>query len=296
MDIEDKKKKVSYSQFSKWYSCARRFYWDKVMKKEIKDSNLNTCFGTAIHEAIQEYIKKLYTEGATFADSLDLNKMFKEAFDREIAKDNVKSESEEYSAFVMDAVDILRTFVHSPNRTKHFPTGKYEFIDVELEIEQNILNNVSFIAYIDLVLKDKSTGRIKIVDIKTSTNGWNKWQKEDNSKLYQLLLYKLFYAKKFQVDPKNIDIEFFILKRKLMENVSFPQSRIQIVKPKDDKREMIKCSDLFVDFIKDCFDSEGKHKTDINIYPRNPGKAKKNCKYCSHHKTLCDGKSDVDDD
>ncbi len=39
---------------------------------------------------------------------------------------------------------------------------------------------------------------------------------------------------------------------------------------------------------------EGTYKED-GYYPKVPGKAKKNCKYCTHYKTNCDGKETKDD-
>ena len=139
--------------------------------------------------------------------------------------------------------------------------------------------------------KDKETGKYKIYDIKTSSNGWNKYQKEDPAKYSQILLYKAFYSKKFNVDLSQIEVEFFILKRKLYENVDFPQSRIQIFEPMHNKQAVIATINDFGTFVSECFKSDGTYNTD-GSYPKIPGKAKKNCKYCSHHKVNCDGKED----
>ncbi len=154
-----------------------------------------------------------------------------------------------------------------------------------------IKNNVEFIAYVDLVLKDKETGKYKIYDFKTSSNGWNKYQKEDPAKFSQILLYKAFYAKKFNVDLNHIEVEFFILKRKLYEAVDFPQSRIQIYEPMHNKQAIASTLGDFATFVTECFTIEGDYNVN-GSYPKIPGKAKKNCKYCSHHKVNCDGKED----
>lgn len=296
MESTDKKKIISYSQYVTWLNCPNKFFLNKVRGLEVKENTIHTCFGTSIHEALQAYIKTLYTVNAPAADALDLKKIFKEAFDRKLEKNKVARTDDEYTDFIFDGQDILKEFCKNSNRIKYFPTGKYEFLGVELKIVQPIKNNLEFMALVDLALKDKKTGRIKIIDIKTSSLGWNRYQKEDIAKLYQLLLYKLFYAKKYNENPSNIDVEFFILKRKLTENVSFPQSRIQIVKPNDSKNSMKKCSDSLVQFISECFTEEGTYKTDRALYPKIPGKAKKNCKYCSHKGVNCDAKSDVKND
>ena len=78
--------------------------------------------------------------------------------------------------------------------------------------------NVGFIGYIDLVILHKPTNTLKIIDIKTSTRGCKKYQKADKNKTDQLLLYKSFYSRQFDMPLDRIDVEYFIVKRKLYEN------------------------------------------------------------------------------
>ena len=89
----------------------------------------------------------------------------------------------------------------------------------------------------------------------------------------------------------DIDVEFFILKRKLYENVSFPQSRIQTFVPTNTHAAISEALDGFIKFVQECFTPEGEYNLN-GSYPKIPGKAKKNCKYCAHYKSLCDGKAD----
>ena len=63
-------------------------------------------------------------------------------------------------------------------------------------LDYKLPKNIKFVGYIDLVIKDTVRDRIKIIDIKTSTMGWNKYMKADKNKSNQLLLYKQFYSKK----------------------------------------------------------------------------------------------------
>ena len=81
----------------------------------------------------------------------------------------------------------------------------------------------------DVVLHDKKTGRMKIIDIKSSTMGWNKYMKADKNKTNQLLLYKHFMAKQLEISEDKIDVEYLILKRRLYENMMYPQKRIQAI-------------------------------------------------------------------
>lgn len=287
------KKRVSYSQFSNWYNCRHRWYLDHVKGLREFEDSINTCFGTAMHEAVQLYIETLYKKSAKDADLHDLNEIFQKAFDREVVNTKIQVTPEQIKEFTEDGGKIIETFTNMTNRIKHFPSGKYEFISVEDEIIIPIKNEIEFVGYIDLVLKEKSTGRFKIIDIKTSTQGWNHYQKEDEAKICQILLYKAFYSRKYNVPIDMIDVEFFILRRKLWENYSFPQSRIQTFIPKNNQQSVARALNLFGEFVTECFTSEGKFVEESSVYLKNPGKAKKNCKFCPHKGKNCDAKSDI---
>lgn len=291
------KKRVSYSQYAKWFKCPHSWQLDYLMNLRTYEGSINTCFGTAIHEAFQLYIEKLYVVGHVEADSLNLYDIFKIAFERELKdeKNKVKYTNDEYTEFCFDGDDIIKTFVATSNRLKNFPSKKYEFIGSELPLEVDIRNNVQFVAFLDLVLKDKDTGKYKIIDFKTSSSGWNSYMKEDESKYSQLLLYKAFYSKKFNVSLEDIEVEFFILKRRLLENMGFPQSRIQKFAPTNTKSAVAQSLTGFTTFINECFTVDGTYKVD-GKFPKVPGKGKKNCKYCVHKKVNCDAKEDKEEE
>ena len=286
---EIKKKRVSISQYSTFLKCPQKWYLDYVKNLRVKDDNINTTFGTAIHHAFQTYLTSLYKEGVGIADSLDVKKLFLDKFNEEIKK--VKDvKEEEFTDFIFDGNDIVDTFCKSANRLKYFPTKEYELIGIEIPLEIPIKNNVEFVGFIDIVLKEKDKEYYRIIDFKTSSSGWNSYMKEDVSKLAQLHLYKSVYSKKFNVPLNNIEVEFFIVKRKLYENVSFPQSRIQVFKPSAGPTIIKESIKSFVEFLDYGFTPEGNYN-ETNQYIKVPGNGKKHCKYCTHYKKLCDGKA-----
>ena len=290
-NTETKKKRVSYSRFSKWFNCPHTFYLDEVKGLKQFEDTINTCFGTAMHEALQNYVKTLYTIGALEAEALDLEKQFLEVFKSELERAKVEYENDDWMEFSIDGGEILKAFLSVRNLMKHFPVDKYEFISVEDEIRLPLKNNVDFLGYLDLVLKDKVTGKYVIFDFKTSSLGWNPYQRVDPSKTSQLLIYKAVYSKKYKVPMDMIDVQFFIVKRKLLEDVKFPQSRIQILIPPNSQKAVAESLKVFTQFVEDCFNVDGTYNTDISKYPKIPGKNKKHCKYCPHKKTNCDAKS-----
>lgn len=293
MSIEEtkeiKKKRVSFSQYSTFLKCPHKWYLDYVKNLRVKDDNINTTFGTAIHHAFQTYLDALYKKSVSEAESLDVKKLFLDKFNEEVKK--IKDyNDDEFTDFVFDGNDIIDTFLKSANRIKHFPHNEYELVGIEIPLEIPIKNNVEFVGFIDIVLKEKNKERYRIIDFKTSSNGWNQYQKEDVSKIAQLHLYKSVYSKKFNVPLNAIDVEFFIVKRKLYENATFPQSRIQVFKPAAGPTILKESINSFVEFLDYGFNADGTYN-ESNQYIKVPGNAKKNCKYCTHYKKTCDGKA-----
>jgi CRISPR/Cas system-associated exonuclease Cas4 (RecB family) len=116
MSIEEikeiKKKRVSFSQYSTFLKCPHKWYLDYVKNLRVKDDNINTTFGTAIHHAFQTYLTSLYNEGVNIADALDVKKLFLDKFNEEIKK--VKDvKEEEFTDFIFDGNDIVDTFCKS---------------------------------------------------------------------------------------------------------------------------------------------------------------------------------------
>ena len=285
---------ISYSQYSMWLKCPMQWKLAYVDNLRPRDSNINLVFGTAMHVALQAYLQTLYTQSAVEADALDVMGLFNDAYAKAIEKEKAKmkeGELDKVEEFRKDAKDIIDYFVSPTNRQKHFPSRRYEFLGVELPLEIPLKNGkVVYRGYIDIALKDKTNGKICIYDFKTSTFGWNKWQKADRTKLDQLVLYKRFYHMLFKVPMNDIEVEFIVLKRRLYEDMDFPQQRIQRITPVTGKMMVKEVETSFIDFVKDGFTETGEYNRD-KPYIKNPGNNKKNCKYCPFKGTEhCDSK------
>ncbi len=276
--------RISYSQLSMYNDCPLRWKLNYVDKLSVSESNIYLIFGTSMHEVIQTYLEVMYNDSVKNADLLDLNQMLKdkliEQFKIAEEQDNkAPCTKEELYEFFQDGVEILQ-FVKS-KRNQYFHKRDYELIGCEVPISYDLEKNVKLIGYIDIVILHKPTNTIKIYDIKTSTRGWNKWMKADKNKTQQLLLYKQYYAKQYNHPVDKIEVEYFIVKRKLYENCDFPQKRVQKFVPASGKPSMnkvIKGLDMFVNNV---FDNDGNHKIDkIFALP-----SKKSCKFCEFNQT-----------
>ena len=289
-----RKKVVSYSQYGKWFVCPHSWYLDYIKGLKKFEASIHMTFGNAVHEAIQKYVETLYTQGMIKATTVNMRELFIDAFVDEIFTNKLNCTEAEIQEFIEDGVNIIKEFMTAACRLQHFPPDKYEFIGVESELKMPLICNVDYYGYIDLVLKDKATGRYKIFDFKTSTMAWTASKTEDLSKTSQVILYKALFSKKHNVPVSMIDVEFFILKRKLYPKANYKQSHIQIFTPDNSQAEVTRVVNHFNQFITECFKPDGTYN-ESGSYPKIPGKAKANCKYCLHKGTACDAIADIKD-
>ena len=94
------------------------------------------------------------------------------------------------------------------------------------------------------------------------------------------MLYKQFYSKQYNHPIENIDVEYFIVKRKLWENTDFPQKRVQKFSPASGTVSMNKVNKGLNLFLENAFDDKGEYKNDMVATP-----SKKACKFCEFRKT-----------
>lgn len=286
-------KKISYSQYAMYEKCPKSWELSYILGHRQFSQNINTLFGTAFHETLQHYLTVMYTNSIKAADEIDLNKFLMEkmqALYTEAVKEmgNHFSNKFEMIEYYEDGISILNYIKR--NRARYFSPKNEELIGIEIPIYHPIGDDtpIFMLGYIDVVLRDKRTDHKKIIDIKTSNQGWNKYQKADKIKASQLVLYKEYYAKQFGWDPEKIDVVYMIVKRKLIEGAMFPQKRVQEFVPASGKPTRNKLNESIENFVKSSFNVDGTYNIQRE-YPATAGKGKKNCKYCDFAKNedLC---------
>jgi hypothetical protein len=284
-------KLISYSQLSIYNECPKK--WSLQYKEGHKQftSTIHTVFGSALHLVIQHYLTVMYEQSMVEADKINTSEMFEDALREEYQiqyKKNKKQHfctSEELREFYEDGIAIIRDF--AKNKTKHFSKRGWHLVGCELPLSirpDERYRNVILKGYIDLIMYNQEENILKIYDFKTSTRGWNDSAKKDEDKQFQIIFYKHYYSKQFGIPEDNIEVEFFILKRKIWEESEFPQSRIQIFSPASGKIKTKKAVDSMTQFIEECFEPTGGYKS--TTHKINPNK---NCQYCpfNDNKDLC---------
>lgn len=271
--------KVSYSQYSMWTSCPQQFKLNYIDKLGESSANIHTIFGSAMHEVIQHFLGVMYGVTKKQAMELDLEMMLKDKLvehftqEKEKLTEGTPCSREELEEFFGDGRQILQYFKKKLD-TLYTKSG-FELVAIEMPLNAQIKEGVHFIGFIDIVLKDVSSGDIIIVDLKTSTSGWNKYQKADKVKTSQMLLYKKFYSEKYDIPLDKIKVEYQILKRKLIENSEYNIPRISKFIPPHGKPSVNLAWKGFMAFVDSVYDDGGLIRT--NDFPTNKGKA---CNWC----------------
>tara|TARA_R110000751_G_scaffold123960_2_gene225053 strand:+ start:290 stop:1234 length:945 start_codon:yes stop_codon:yes gene_type:complete len=283
-------KNISYSQFSLFHDCPKRWSLHYKEGHKVFNSSIHTVFGTALHEVLQHYLDVMYEKSGAVADRINTSELFQDTLREEYKKQYKANKNQHFSnpvelrQFYDEGIEIIRDF--SKNRSKHFTKRGWWLVGCEIPVQLNPDKdrpNVIYKGFLDVVMYHEPTDSFKIIDIKTSRSGWFKKEKSDELKQFQLILYKKYLAEIFNIDPKKISIEYFIVKRQLYESEDYVIRRIQNFAPPSGKTKMKRAGIAVQNFIDGAFEYNGKYKEVEHIPVEND-----KCKWCPYHKThLC---------
>ena len=195
------RKHISYSELSKWHSCPYQHKIAYVDGNKLFKGNIYTAFGTAIHKACETLVLGDEVEEESFRDE----------FLKELSLLNESVQDEERNIFLKQGIEIIPNIMPA---VKEY-VGEHEVYSTEEEIYEKIVYNnldlCNFKGYIDLVVKKDD--KYHIVDWKSCSWGWDSRKKNEKIITYQLALYKHFFSIKHNIDAKDIETHFALLKR-----------------------------------------------------------------------------------
>lgn len=195
---------ISYSALKNWDFCP--FYHKLTYVDRIKlfQGNVFTAFGTALHNTCEKL---------TLRESLDYKNTFKQSFKDEISSlgdlssdeqklvNEMKDQGVELASMILECLDIK------------FPN--YKVISAEEKIVEPIIDSpgdYDYKGFLDLVIQTPDE-KYHIIDWKSCSWGWDIKKKTDRIVTYQLTYYKNFFCAKHDIDPKNVETHFGLLKR-----------------------------------------------------------------------------------
>ena len=285
--------KVSFSQYQTYTSCPRKYKLQYIDKLGESSANIYTIFGTAIHETIQHFLSVMYGVSKKQAMGIDTDKLLLDWMRKEYIKETEKltegtiCSQLELEEFYGDGRRILEWFKKKID--KFYTKTGFELVGIEIPLNAKVKEGVNFIGFVDVVMRDLSDNSIIIIDLKTSTRGWNKYQKADKYKNAQIVLYKKYYSELFNIPLEKIKVEYQIMRRKLYEDAPFPIPYMSKHIPANGKPSVNKVYNEFIGFVNEVFDDEGNFN-DLP-FPKVPGDKGKNCRFCEFKaRGICDGK------
>ena len=199
---------ISYSELKNWCHCP--YYHKLVNIDKVKgfEGNEYTAFGTALHSVCENLLE----EQIQANDSNFFIKEFRQELkklDHDLNKKLVVSMFQQGKKIIPELLPAL---------SSHF--GDYTVVKTEEKLYEPMsqFDDYLFKGFVDLVLKT-TDGKYHIIDWKTCSWGWNTKKRSDKMIVYQLVLYKHYFCKKHNIDPKNVETHFALLKRTAKKDI-----------------------------------------------------------------------------
>lgn len=268
---------ISFSELSQYRECGHKHLIEKFLKLTEPTTSIHLIFGNSIHSAIELGVRDRLNLEARIAH-------FTTMFTKEMM-DNMMGTKDyaDLSDFTKQGENILRLL------STEKILEKYDLIGVEMPLYEKLFENFHFKGFIDLILKHKKTGRILIIDWKTSGEQWDvQKKKKDKVFMAQMRLYKYFYARKFNVSMDEIDCKYIVLNRlKLKKCPELGFGELQPVEIFSTPNDIIDALTLVATTLKDI------HINRVFLKSKCESKTN-NCFFCPYknNPTLCNDKPD----
>ena len=171
--------KISYSAYSLYKNCGHRYYLENIIEAPDFVPSIYAYFGDAMHDSLRKGIEHSLNEEERINNFVYVFK--------KLVMDNLQDYPDfvKLKEFTEQGIEILK--IMPTERLSE----KYVFIGAEELIVEPMHGNYSFVGFIDLILKNKLTGKYVIIDWKTSTFPWDVEQKKsDKTFMSQMMFYK----------------------------------------------------------------------------------------------------------
>ena len=197
---------ISYSELKDWKFCPFYHKITRVDKIDGFTGNEYTAFGSAIHSVCEKKLLNEEVNDDFFVDEL---------------KKNISALDEEHDVnkkLVLDMIGQGKKIIPEIEDALNNYFDEFEVMAVEMPLFEPIdEEDYNFKGFIDAIVSTPD-GKVHIFDWKTCSWGWDAKKRSDPMISYQLTLYKHFFCQKMNVDPKNVETHFALLKRTAKNN------------------------------------------------------------------------------
>jgi hypothetical protein len=260
-----KNKHISYSQLSVYNKCPRLWELQYLRNLVPYEPSIYMVFGTAFHETLQTYLETLYMDKVKTANELNVDSLLYDNMVKAYKSAKAMSGHEHFStqtemySFWRDGKAIMEWI--KKKRAAYFSSKTMQLAGIETLLYQEIRPGVMFKGLIDLVFYSPNSDRWTVVDIKTSTRGWQDRAKKNPNLTAQVILYREYFSKQFNIPIDKIDVEYFIVKRQIPKNAEFAsmQKRVQQFSPASGPRKTKQVIESMERFVADTIDENGQY-------------------------------------
>jgi len=246
---------ISFSALKIWKECAFRYKLNYIDDLRKFNGNEFTAFGTSLHKVCELHLQDV---------SLDPVSIFINKFNEELSKlpppdestmilrEEMRKQGEMLSPLILGAMQAY--------------FGSFRIVSAEEELLLPLENtNFQFKGYVDLILQTDDD-KYHIIDFKSCSWGWGMDRRNDAMTNYQLTLYKYFFSKIKNVDPKDVETHFALLKRTAKKN------QVELFRVTSGPKKVDNALKVL---------NNAVYNIEKGYFPKN----KLNCKYCEFYKT-----------
>jgi hypothetical protein len=207
------KNHISYSEIKTWLDCSWRHKLIHIEKLADDEPSIYSDFGKILHAECETFLKTGLIDKD--AAKIKIREMWTERGYPDVKSWPVFKSAVPDVEYWVDSADSMLSSI-KPFFDKNFE--RWEYVEAEHSLYEKIDGtDTMFKGFVDAIIKvkDKKGKYIYyILDWKTSSaQGWNKDKLRDFNVHLQLMLYKFFWSRKNNIDPKQIRLGFILLKR-----------------------------------------------------------------------------------
>ena len=164
---------ISASQMFTYLGCSLKYMFQYVQKTKPQHLSIALPFGRAIHQAIEKYYQSVMDTGEG-APVEDMQELFAESVS--LALDNsavpvlFKKESPDKDSIIEMGHQLLQVFHNEVDLTGYEVVGTEIPLSSTLYTERGEATDFKLVGILDLLLKDKGSGELIVVDNKTAKN------------------------------------------------------------------------------------------------------------------------------
>lgn len=208
-------KYISFSEYKQFLSCEFKWYLKHRLKIEEPTSEV-LVFGNAVHNSVEKIASDIQNG---IIVEYDYRKLFAQEFQKQLDKyeNPALKAGVILTTQLVDEAEIILVELDFANKYKD-----WEIVKAEQELftpildEQSEEEQIFFKGFVDLVLKKQVQNKTiyRIIDYKTANKPWDlKTKQKDEFFFSQVIFYKHFFSKQFNIPVEDIEIQFVVLSR-----------------------------------------------------------------------------------